>query len=319
MIEDIRMVDSTPPTSKTNSSAVHSWISDHLRVPPQSQAQETHAAVDLSTLLDRSDRDSRQTPSQALDLDPGVNCYVRILAETTKLEQALARTKLAPVDLVLEAESDFSALRYNLTTCTGHADHPPHSENPETGIESPQDNATRHIQPCLTSDRPVLLSLALLAERIIGMLEDMFRFAARSAHNMDKASDILWTGAPGIPASPSARRLQRSLRSTMAWPCVMPVVEANRDVRIENFLVQDQAKSDAVKRILKLRVDKMLAGLKTLKSAQDVRQREHDSGQLREGPLDWGGSSTLLGNMAGALLDDLVRRLESTQGAMVLL
>ncbi|KAI1500605.1 hypothetical protein F5X99DRAFT_385970 [Biscogniauxia marginata] len=347
---DIQMMDSNAPTPETNSraatssdhfvipsysndehlrSAVDSWISDHqlcVASPSQSQSQsqENHAGANLSTLLDRSNCANAQALSYSLDSEPGADCYVCILAQTTKLEQSLARTKLAPpIDLVLEAERDFCALRYRLITCTGHGHHrSPHpgNRNAGTDAELPQDHAGTHGQPCLTSDRPVLLGLALLAERIVGILEDMFRLAARSAHNMDKANDLLWYGAPGMPAGPSAaRRLQRSFRSTLASPCVTPVVEANRDLRIGNLLVQGQAKSDALKRILRLRVDRMLGGLQTMKSALGVKQSERERGQLMDGPLDWGGSRTLLRNMAGTLLDDLVRRIESMKGAMVLL
>lgn len=334
---DILMVDSNPPTSETNSRAatssqnfvvpshsndehlrltVDTWISEHqLCVTPQPQSQENHAAANLSTLLDESTCANAQTLSYALDSEPGVDCYVSILARTTKLEQALARMRFAPsIDLVLEAERDFYALRFRLITCPGHRNRS-YPGNAEADTEFPQD----HLQPCLTSDRPVLLGLAVLAERIVGILEDMFRLAAQSAHNMEKANDSLLFGTPGMPAGPSERRLQRSFRSTLASPCVTPVVEASRDLRIGNFLLQGQAKSDAMKRILRLRVDRMLAGLETLKSVRGVRQRERERGQLMDGPLHWGGSTTLLGNITGTLLDDLVRRVESMQGAMVLL
>ncbi|XXH01872.1 hypothetical protein Hte_008234 [Hypoxylon texense] len=339
---DVQMIDSHPKISDANPqtatshnfvspsdsndeylpSTVDSWISDHeLCVAPQLQPQENHVAADSNAPLHRSNLTSAQTPSYVLDSEPEVNCYVRILAQTTKLEQALARAKLAPpIDLVLEAERDFCALRFRLIKCTGHCRRPPRLGNAETDVEFSQDHAGTHVQPCLTSDRPVLLGLALLAERIVGILEDMFRLAAQSAHSMDKANDSLWYGTPGVQAGPSARRLQRSFRCNLTSPCIKPVVEASRDLRIGNFLVQGQAKSDALKRILKLRVDRMLGGLQVLKGAVGVIESARaERGQLMDGPLHWGGSRTLLGNMAETLLDDLVRRVESMQGAMVLL
>ncbi|KAI0910984.1 hypothetical protein F4823DRAFT_561340 [Ustulina deusta] len=65
-----------------------------------------------------------------------------------------------PIDLVLEAERDVNAIHHRLDAC-------------------------------LASERPVLLGLALLAERVVDMLEDMFRMAAQSAQTVDKASDFV--------------------------------------------------------------------------------------------------------------------------------
>ncbi|KAI0448621.1 hypothetical protein F5B21DRAFT_509978 [Xylaria acuta] len=106
------------------------------------------------------------------------------------------------------------------------------------------------------TDRPVLLNLALLMKRVIGMLEDMFHLAAKSAQSVDQASDFVWCGTPGtsVPSALSARRVQRSLRNVASRPCVSLEMVSYRALHLDDFLVQGQAKTDAMGRILKLRV-----------------------------------------------------------------
>ncbi|CAJ2506371.1 Uu.00g005010.m01.CDS01 [Anthostomella pinea] len=308
-------------------SAVDSWVLEH-QLSVHSQAN--HAAAATTASLEAPFRADVPTWSRSLGDQTESDCYVAILAQTTRLEQALAQTTVAPpIDLVLEAERDFCALRRRLFACTGHEYRP--SANPElldphlpssssSNSDINMNNALRsREQSCRSSQRPVYLGLALLAERVVGMLEDMFRLAAQSAHNMDRANELVWLGAspgPGQPAGPSARRMQRSFRSMLASPCVSPVVEANRSLRLDGFVVQGQAKSEALRRILRLRVGRMLSGLLALVEARRARR---GGGPQLGGPLDWGGSGALLGSMADPLVNDLIRRVESMQGAMSLL
>ncbi|RYP74943.1 hypothetical protein DL771_002727 [Monosporascus sp. 5C6A] len=96
--------------------------------------------------------------------DTVVDCYVAILTRTTRLEQSMVAAPHAPpIDLVLEAERDLRALKQRLFACVGHA---------------------HNGRDCLASDRPVLLSLSLLAERVVTMLEQTFRLAAGTASTM---------------------------------------------------------------------------------------------------------------------------------------
>lgn len=256
--------------------------------------------------------------SSSIDLS---DCYTAVLAQTTRLEEALSRTTSPPaIDLVLEAERDFTGLRHRLFACTGHQTSLPLEDaSPLTWTEPRTVTPT---QPCLATDRPILLSLALLAERVVGMLEDMFRLAAKSAQNMDQASDFAWFGALGTsgPTAPSARRLQRSLRNVTSTPCVSLAMESFRALRLDDFVVEGQAKTNAMSRILKLRVKRMLRALEVLDSAKQTKQRgeQEKRGKPSGGPIGWGGSTTVLDTIAGTLLDDLMRRMESLQGAMVL-
>ncbi|KAK5637287.1 hypothetical protein RRF57_012999 [Xylaria bambusicola] len=246
------------------------------------------------------------------------DCYTAILARTTKLEQVLAQTTSPPtIDFVLEAERDFNRLRHRLFACTGHEvslspDDPcsPSESTPHTTITA---------KPCPATGRPVLLGLSLLAERVVTLLEEMFRQAAKSAQSMDQATDFIWSKTPGI-SDPSARRTQRSLRNATNKPCVSVGMESYRALCLGDFVVEAQAKADVLGHILKLRVKRMLRALGALHAAKQTGLwGEPERGQTSGGPLDWGTSTQVLHAIAGTLLDDLIRRMESLQGAMVFL
>ncbi|KAI1350545.1 hypothetical protein F5Y01DRAFT_145958 [Xylaria sp. FL0043] len=259
---------------------------------------------------------SFETPSTQLP-----DCHAAILTQTAKLEQTLTHTASpATIDVVLGAERDFNSLRYRLFSCTGHRTPlPPEDAGPQAWNAPP--TAIRDCtHPCLATDRPVLLGLSLLAERVVGLLEDIFRVAAKSAQSIDQASDFVWSTLPGH-SGPSARRLQRSLRNIANKPCVSPEMDSYRALRLGEFIIEGQAKSDAMKRVLKLRVKRMLNALEVLDSAKQKRQKgEWNIGGKPSGsPLDWGDSTMVLDTVTGTLLDDLMRRMESLQGAMVLL
>ncbi|KAI1177514.1 hypothetical protein F4777DRAFT_195520 [Nemania sp. FL0916] len=296
-------------------SAVDAWISDpefsavasHGRHVPEITHQRFRGG-NLSAAAIPTQDSRKSLP----------DCHAAVLAQAAKLEQALSQAASPPtIDIVLGAEGDFSSLRHRLFTCNGHQSPVPENTSPQAWAVP---HAIPSAKPCLATDRPVLLSLALLAERVIGMLEDMFHLAAKSAQTMDQASDFIWSGAPGMSA-PSARRLQRSLRNVAPTPCVSLEMDSYRALRLDDFSVEGQAKTNAMSRILKLRVDRMLKALEALDSAKQTKQRSEQmkAGRPSGSPLDWGGSTAVLDTMTGTLLDDLLRRMESLQGAMVLL
>jgi hypothetical protein len=305
-------------------SVVDTWISDHHQLSgatqPLSQLQpESDKTISSTeTFVDEAACTNAPQSSHIPESQEVTDCYSALLMRTATLEQALARTTVPPpIDIVLEAERDFSAIQHRLSTCAGHEIALPPSDPDMQSPFPPQEVMSRGL--CLTSDRPVLLHLVLLAERVIGMLESMFHLAARSAQSMDRANDFLWAATPGV-SSLSARRLQRSLRNTFIKPCVSLEMESHRDLRIGDFVVQGQAKSDAMGRILKLRVQRMLSALESLEAIRRttwaVTQKR---AQPSSNPLDWGGSTAVFSQVTSTLLDDLKRRTESMQGAMMLL
>ncbi|KKZ61376.1 hypothetical protein EMCG_03982 [[Emmonsia] crescens] len=234
-----------------------------------------------------------QTPRAENPSRLEADCYVTILSQTTKLEQSLIiALGPPPIDLMLKAESDLRALNHSLSTCKGHG---------------------RNVRGCLTSDRPISLALALLAERVVTMLEEAFQLAAERATAGSSAIE----DQPGnsLPVT-SARRLERSFRGILNLLCVFPVPADNVDMRVGNQVVDGIVKARALKKILQLRIRKLmeevLAGTKKL----TYRQVGVD---FRAGPLDWGNSAAVMADAAGLLIEDLIRRLEALQGGLTLM
>ncbi|KAF5865366.1 hypothetical protein ETB97_004177 [Aspergillus alliaceus] len=64
-----------------------------------------------------------------------------------------------------------------------------------------------------------MLSFTLLAERVVGMLEETFRFAAEAATTPSPVESPL---GQALPAT-RARRLERLFRGLLALPCVFPI------------------------------------------------------------------------------------------------
>lgn len=248
----------------------------------------------------------------------GPDCYTAILIRTAILEQSLPGTiatpaPVPPVNVVLEAERDLRALKRRLFTCTGHGpadaddNHPPRS--------------------CLSANRPVLLHLAILAERVVSMLEDIFRASAMSARAAERnLQDWSWPGGQQQLLAPfSARRVDRAFRSLLDRPCVFPIPRGSDDegLRIGAFVVDGQVKARALKRILQLRVRGLLVALEEIKR---VPPQQLDAGFDQDrsvgygpGPLEWEGSGSVMADAAGSLLGDLVRRIQALQGKMSLM
>ncbi|KAF2969874.1 hypothetical protein GQX73_g3713 [Xylaria multiplex] len=298
-------------------SVVDTWISDHqISVSSHLESCRDTAAATNAGSSSREGRISAAVAStHTREKQDNPDCYAAILTQTARLEQALARTTSpTPIDFVLEAERDFNALHHRLIACTGHIRPPSLTADDHQSPIPPQ--APTCSVACLVSGRPVLLGLTLLAERVVSMLEDMFRLAARTAQSIDKASDFVWAGTPGTSSS-SARRIHRSLRNVMARPCAMVDMESYRPLRVDDFDVQGQAKSDAMGRILKLRTQRIFKALDGARQAKPCTKQDRE--QSLGGPLDWGGSDVVFEKMTRTLLDDLIRRVESLQGALVLL
>ncbi|RYC65521.1 hypothetical protein CHU98_g699 [Xylaria longipes] len=297
-------------------SAVDVWVHKH-QLSFNTPSDSRHSRTPQDSGASPGDVNYPVTPRSRLtrNFQDEFSCYVTILRQTAKLEEELARTSTAlPIDLVFETEGDFSSLQHHIIECSGHQ-----QARPLTAISATQPNQITRASPCLMSDQPIMLGLALLAERVVGMLEGLVRLAAQSAQSTDRANDVLWwTGATQEP-NLSARRLQRSFRTSCVKGCVSLETGADRNLCLGTFVVQGQAKSAAMKRILKLRVRRMLGALEALQGMGRTRQADNDKrDQFSASPLDWGSSGAVLGNLADTLLSDLRRRMDSVQGALVL-
>ncbi|KAI0108101.1 hypothetical protein F4814DRAFT_44969 [Daldinia grandis] len=274
---------------------------DHGRIPHHEV--NSWASIPASNIGPFSSGPSNTTsgsaPLMALDettgkavLDSSIDCYTAILTRTSKLEQALnTAPHPPPIDLALEAERDFRALHRCLFSCAGHS---------------------HRGRSCLTSDRPVLLGLSILAERIVAMFEENFHFAAsRSNFVSGMIRDPSGDPLPGT----MARRLKRSFRSLLDQPCIFPIPSANLSIRVGDFLVETPVKARAVMAILRLRIQKIQAALREMGR---VQQGSYPRDNLSS-PLDWGDSAGVIGDASRLLIEDLSRRMESLQGGMALM
>ncbi|PGH01260.1 hypothetical protein GX51_05315 [Blastomyces parvus] len=251
-------------------------------------ATTIHSETNLGTPTSMFVQTPRAENSSRLEAE----CYVTILSQTTKLEQSLIiATGPPPIDLLLKAESDLRALNHSLSTCKGHG---------------------RNVRGCLMSDRPISLALALLAERIVTMLEETFQLAAERATTGSSAIEDQSGNA--LPAT-SARRLERSFRGILNLPCVFPVPADNVDMRIGNQVVDGIVKARALKKILQLRIRKLMGVLEWAKKLTYTQV----GADFRAGPLDWGNSTAVMADAAGLLIEDLIRRLAALQGGLTLM
>ncbi len=78
----------------------------------------------------------------------------------------------------------------------------------------------------------------------------------------------------------------------MGKPCGSAGLESYRPLCVDDFDVQGQAKSDAMRRILKLRAKRIFEALDSARQAEPRAKQGRE--QSLGGPLDWGGSSTAL-------------------------
>lgn len=162
----------------------------------------------------------------------------------------------------------------------------------------------------------------MLGDRVVGMLESLVRLAAQSAITADRAGDVFWsaTGTTSQTAPTlSARRMQRSFRTSWSKSCTSLDLEADRNLRLGNFMLPDMARSAALRRVLKLRSQRFQGALEALKEASS-RPRLNSNDGMSRGPssdlVSWDGSSAVMGSAAITLLDDLLRRMRLVQGVM---
>jgi hypothetical protein len=263
----------------------------HARSPTLSNTSENHIMSHKINARTAFQMNAYNT-NRPITTESVADCYIAILKRSAKLEESLTTTAPAPpIDLVLEAEQDLRTLQQDCFACTGHG---------KVG------------QNCLQPDRPALLYLALLAERVVTMLEETFRLAVHR-------TTTTYEGVQDLPDDPlpatAARRMERSFRSLLDLPCVFPIPAGNMDIRVGDHVVDGPVKARAVKKILQLRVRKLLLALEQMKTVP----RLHGRGKFTSGPLDWGGSSVVLDDAAGHLIKDLLRRMEALQGGLALM
>lgn len=250
------------------------------------------------------------------------SCYFAVLQRLTRLEAALESGPRPPrLDVILSAERDTRALKDRISTCLGHGPREPHEPETATSPRGPVNWS------CPDTHGPALLVLVLLADRVTGLLEDLFRRAALSSHAVDQAARgaaASWLHGPPPPAdilSPAAeRRYERSVRASLPRGISCPVPEADCALAVDGYEVDDgEVKGRAVRRILTRRVGALGAMLGDLAgNLVDAAGRgaEEEGGTILLGSVE--GSRAVSRAAAASMADDLCKRVEMLRGRIEL-
>ncbi|KAK2616098.1 hypothetical protein N8I77_002807 [Diaporthe amygdali] len=270
----------------------------------------------------------------AAEQDPQVtreagHCYLAILQRLAQLEKTLDAGPQPPrLDVVLSAERDTRALKERLFACQGHVHQGP--DILSSSITPPE----RGSQRCIDAHDSSLLVLGLLADRVTSLLEDLFRRAAVSSHSMDQATRAtaaswLLGSQPEFVSQAGERQYERSVRNSFPRTIQCPVPEANCELAIGSYEVDDEVKSRVMKLILKKRVTALERMLEDLNDyLMDVEGKANRSGHDRNGQTEEEQGSILLGSVrqrrnvnrraAASMAEDLHRRAELLQGRLEL-
>lgn len=215
-------------------------------------------------------------------------CYLTILHRLAWLEHSRGtQEKPLTVDVVLIAEQDTRLLKEQLFECDSN---------------TPEDKG------CLSSRPSSLMSLILLAECVISILEHLFRRAAILARERERDFRSAWSVnlnsvPPGetrtLSAQQSATRFERSTRGVFDRNISCPIPEANCDLFLGKSRVGGEVKSRAMKQILRHRLRKLFAMLVDVKTFVER------------------GSGVVQGSVK-YVAEDLLHRVESLQGRVEL-
>lgn len=168
----------------------------------------------------------------------------------------------------------------------------------------------------------------------MSLLEDLFRRAAVSSHSMDQATrrttaSWLHGPLPEFASQTSQRQYERSVRGSFSRSIHCPVPEANCELNIGNYEVDDEVKSRVMKLILKKRVCALERMLKDLKDhvmevtahADRLRYDRDRQAAGEQGSVLLGGiksNQSLTQASTAALIEDLHRRAEMLRGRLEL-
>lgn len=239
--------------------------------------------------------------------------YIAVLTALATIERSVATEPLNPsIELVFQAEKDFRTLKDRIILGVDNASHS------ESSTFRPANSRT-------------ILMLSLLSERVVSVLEIIFRatLSTMSARTVEpdiagqvQDHELPWTASFGtgvnqqMNVDSATRRLGRSFRSFIDQPCVFPVPGGKSKMQFGTHELAMPATARAIKAILHVRLQKMMAALLDLRNEmQRLSQLQVD---VAHGQIYVGSSDATLRNTVADLLQNLIRRLEGLQGAMVL-
>lgn len=323
------------PETTTSANYRFFTISAGLNVPSASAQQRPRLLTSpLTTLVSLESQVGTHQGSSASDGDQlriqAGHCYLAILQRLTQLEATLDASAQPPrLDVILSAERDTRALKERIFSCQGH-------ERRELDmVGRPTAANQRSPQSCIDAHGLSLLVLGLLADRVTRLFEDLFRRAAVNSHWMDQATRVttaawLYGSQPVFASQADERQYERSSRSSFSRNIHCPVPEANCELTIGNYEVDDEVKSRVMKLILKNRVraiEEMLGDLGNyLRSIAGQGDSPGSEGN-GQGPAGEQGS-ILLGSVdrsrgsrytaTAYMVEDLHRRAEMLRGRLEL-
>ncbi|KAF7589234.1 hypothetical protein BBP40_004577 [Aspergillus hancockii] len=258
------------------------------------------------------------TPTEAHPFPVGckAECCVSILRRLAELEHSLAiNQQLLAIDFVLIAERDTRILKDRLFACGKR------SINSASNVTC--DNACLLMRPCS------ILVLTILAQRVVHMLEDLFRRAAVSAQALERASRSAWpmdtqpsptfmdlcSATESATSQRFATCFERSIRTTLDQQISCPVPDSNCELLLGSHRVSIEAESRAMKQILRRRFWKLAAMLRDLEAwvVHGSTTAQSDSDSRNEGV-----DSSAIFRATKAMVEELHRGVEALQGRIEL-
>lgn len=302
--------------------------------PASTQQQPRLLASPLTSLvgLDSQVGTHQESPSSYGDQrrNKASHCYLAILQRLTQLEATLDTNPQPPrLDVILSVERDTRQLKERIFSCQGHG------RREIDMVSRPTVTEERSPQGCIDAHGSSLLVLSLLANRVTSLFEDLFHRAAVSSHSMDQATRVttaawLYGSLPESASQADERQYERSVRGSFSRNIHCPVPEANCELTIGSYEVDEEVKGRVMKLILKKRVGAFERMLRDLRDyVMDVAGQ--DGSPNREGNAQGAAEeqgSILLGSVksarrssqdaAASMLEDLHRRAEMLQGRLEL-
>ena len=174
--------------------------------------------------------------------------------------------------------------------------------------------------------------LALLADRVVMMLEEIFQHAAEPTNGLDRAlrasgaidSQLSPTGIQALPNHPPASSVghDRFARSASDRSTTCAVLQTNCELAMGSYVLDPYTKELAMKRVLRSRMrrlENMLVDMESCVKDASTGCRRAKAGNGRNlRPAIGGDQGGALMTAARSIVGDLHRRLESLQGRVQL-
>jgi hypothetical protein len=229
---------------------------------------------------------------------PASDCYVTLLGQLTHVETEMASRspeRPPPIDFILKSVNALRELKEQIFACRGHR------------TTDPLVSASTQPVACLNSSRPIILILSLLSERVIRLLEDLFRRATALSGSFAEELQV--------QSSADSRRMKRTMRSLIDYTSTCPFPEANQPLHVGAFEVSEEVKTKALRWILRKRIQGLLAMMNDMRTAADDSNKIGNDAASTYGAI-CGKNKSIAGSIQGCenSVEDLHSRVETLLG-----